>query len=155
MLNKSYFLKIYFEIFVPSLIHSIQSSSVANFLHLSERFCFTYIMIKLKTEGHICWVIYLPLKHKGRPPRRKDTSGEYGFCWIYIKQHFLNFNLNVSDLEIYSVDILKAMSLASLPKLWEFCGCSGQFEHTCNICIYKYPKSATRTLTERYPSFSY
>ena len=77
------------------------------------------------TERHICWVIYLLLKHKGRPPRKKDISGEYGFCRIHIKQYCLNFNLNASDLEIYSVDILKAMSLASLPKLWEFCWCSG------------------------------
>ena len=112
---------------ICSVINSFNTkfNSCQLFAYVREILLHVYCDQVEDTERHICWVIYLLLKHKGRPPRKKDVSGEYGFCRIHIKQYCLNFNLNASDLEIYSVDILKAMSLASLPKLWEFCWCSG------------------------------
>ena len=112
---------------ICSVINSFNTKFISCqlFAYVREILLHVYCDQVEDTERHICWVIYLLLKHKGRPPRKKDVSGEYGFCRIHIKQYCLNFNLNASDLEIYSVDILKAMSLASLPKLWEFCWCSG------------------------------
>ena len=112
---------------ICSVINSFNTKFISCqlFAYVREILLHVYCDQVEDTERHICWVIYLLLKHKGRPPRKKDISGEYGFCRIHIKQYCLNFNLNASDLETYSVDILKAMSLASLPKLWEFCWCSG------------------------------
>ena len=156
MLNQGYFLKIYFKIFVPSLTHSIQSSSVVSFLHMSEKFCFMYIVIKLKTQrdtfvgwytcfwntkedhlekGYIRWIWFLLNTYKTVLLKLQfECKWPWDLFSRYLKSHELGISTQIMGV-----------LLVFRP----------QFECSCSVYIYKYPKSATRTLTERYPSFSY